>query len=201
MTKNPTMLGFILFLLTMVMFFVTYFFFSGVNYYDTTLKMNSFVLPFLYVLAAFWSVKSYWNNNSVVGFRTAFKRAFMPMFIGGLLSMLSIFAFLNFGDTAAKDLLNYQYVTQQKSELDNEYNKAKKLLKDERDIADLEKKYQERIQSFSPELVKDKDMLTFSHFSGYFAAILIFYLVISLFFGAFFKTRYIEPLETETETN
>lgn len=198
MTKNPTTLGFILFLLTMLIFFITYFFFSGVNYFETSLKINAFVLPFLYVGIAFWSVKSYWNANRVVGFRTAFKRAFIPMFIGGILSVFSIFLFLNFGDSAAKDLLNYQYVTQQKSELDSEYSKAKKMLKNEEEIADLEKKYQERLQSFAPDKVKGKDMLTFSHFSGYFAAILIFYLVISLFFGAFFKTRTIEPPLEET---
>ena len=39
------------------------------------------------------------------------------MFIGGFLSMFSIFAFLNYGDTDAKDLLNHQYVERQKQSL------------------------------------------------------------------------------------
>ena len=39
-----------------------------------------------------------------------------------------IFAFLNYGDTDAKDLLNHQYVELSKTELDNEYNKAKQIL-------------------------------------------------------------------------
>jgi hypothetical protein len=53
----------------------------------------------------------------MVSFKDAFKRAFVPMFIGGILSIFSIYAFLNFVDTDAKKLLNYQYVTRQKSEL------------------------------------------------------------------------------------
>jgi hypothetical protein len=124
-----------------------------------------------------------------MGFREAFKRSFVPMFIGGILSIFSMYAFLNFVDTDAKKLLNYQYVERQKSELDSEYKSARKILKHQKDIDELEQKYKERVQSFSPQAVKGKDMLTASHFSGYFAAILIFYVVLSLFFGAFFRTK------------
>jgi hypothetical protein len=51
----------------------------------------------------------------------------------------------------------------------------------------------------SPEAVKGKDMLTASHFSGYFAAILIFYVVLSVFFGAFFRTKTIYQEEQNQE--
>ncbi|KPE50669.1 DUF4199 domain-containing protein [Chryseobacterium indologenes] len=195
MTKSPSTLGILLFIATMVIFFVAYFFFSGVNYFDTSLKINAFVLPILYAGGAFWSVKSFWNQNRVVKFKDAFKRAFVPMFIGGILSIFCIYSFLNFVDTDAKKLLNYQYVQRQKTELDTEYQSARKILKHQKDIDELDQKYKERLPSFSPEAVKGKDMLTASHFSGYFAAILIFYVVLSLFFGAFFRTRtvYEEP--------
>lgn len=189
MTKRPLTLGIILFIATMIVFFVVYYFFSGINYFDISLKANAFVLPVLYAGAAFWSVKTYWNNHKKVSFKDAFKRAFVPMFIGGVLSVLSIYTYLNFIDTDAKKLLNYQYVTRQKAELDKEYTSAKKILKHQKDIDELDQKYKERLPSFSPEAVKGKDMLTASHFSGYFAAILIFYVVLSLFFGAFFRTR------------
>ncbi|WP_292009792.1 DUF4199 domain-containing protein [Chryseobacterium sp.] len=198
MTKSPSTLGIILFIATMIIFFIVYFFFSGINYFDTSLKINAFVLPVLYAGTAFWSVKSYWNNHRL-GFRDAFKRAFTPMFIGGILSIFSIYLFLNFVDTDAKRLLNYQYVERQKAELDAEYTKAKQILKNKEDIEELEQKYKERKESFAPELVKEKDMLTASHFSGYFAAILIFYLVLSLFFGAFFRTKTIHPETTNQE--
>ncbi|WP_299180443.1 DUF4199 domain-containing protein [uncultured Chryseobacterium sp.] len=189
MTKSPTTLGIILFIATMIIFFIAYYFFSGINYFDTSLKINAFVLPVLYAGTAFWSVKSYWNNHRVVSFKNAFKRAFVPMFIGGILSIFSIYSFLNFVDTDAKKLLNYQYVQRQKAELDKEYTSARKILKHQKDIDELDQKYKERLQSFTPEAVKGKDMLTASHFSGYFAAILIFYVVLSLFFGAFFRTK------------
>ena len=189
MTKSPTTLGIILFIATMIIFFIVYYLFSGINYFDTSLKINAFVLPVLYAGTAFWSVKSYWNNHRVVSFKNAFKRAFVPMFIGGILSIFSIYSFLNFVDTDAKKLLNYQYVQRQKAELDKEYTSARKILKHQKDIDELDQKYKERLQSFTPEAVKGKDMLTASHFSGYFAAILIFYVVLSLFFGAFFRTK------------
>lgn len=198
MTKSPSTLGIILYIATMIVFFIVYYFFSGIHYFDISLKANAFVLPLLYALGAFWSVKSYWNNHRL-NFRQAFKRAFIPMFVGGILSIFSIYAFLNFVDPDAKKLINYQYVQTQKSELDKEYTSARKILKHQKDIEELDQKYNERIQSFTPEAVKGKDMLTASHFSGYFAAILIFYVVLSLFFGAFFRAKTIEP-ETEEKT-
>lgn len=196
MTKSPVTLGILLYIATMLIFFVAYAFFSGINYFDISLKINAFVLPIIYALAAFWSVKSHWDKHRM-GFREAFKRAFTPMFVGGVLSIVSIFSFLNFIDTDAKKLLNYQYVQRQKSELDKEYQSAKKVLKHQKDIDELEQKYQEGLQRFSPDAIKGKDMLTASHFSGYFAAILIFYVVLSVFFGAFFRTK---TIHTEQPT-
>jgi len=198
MTKSPSTLGIILFIATMIVFFVVYTFFSGINYFDISLKANAFVLPILYALTAFWSVKSYWNNHKM-NFREAFKRAFVPMFIGGILSIFSMYVFLNFVDTDAKKLLNYQYVTRQKAELVAEYTSAKKILKHQKDIDELELKYKEGLQRFNPEAIKGKDMLTASHFSGYFAAILIFYVVLSVFFGAFFRAKTIHPELTDQE--
>ncbi|WP_223559389.1 DUF4199 domain-containing protein [Chryseobacterium lathyri] len=198
MTKSPSTLGIILFIATMIIFFVAYYFFSGINYFDISLKINAFILPILYAGGAFWSVKSFWNKNRVVSFKDAFSRAFIPMFIGGILSIFSIYAFLNFVDPDAKKLLNYQYVQRQKTELDTEYQSARKILKHQKDIDELDKKYKERLPSFSPEAIKGKDMLTASHFSGYFAAILIFYVVLSVFFGAFFRTRSVYQ-ETENQ--
>ncbi len=189
MTKNPLAVGAILFIITMLLFFVVYYFFSGVDYFIISMKVNSFVLPILYCVFAFISVYSFWKFNGSITFKEAFRRAFIPMFFGGVLSMASIFAFLNFVDTDAKDLLNYQYIQRQKSELDTEYQSAKKILKHKEDVQELETKYQERLQSFTPEQLKGKDMLSMNKFSVYFAAVLIFYVVISLFFGAFFKTR------------
>jgi hypothetical protein len=58
---------------------------------------------------------------------------------------------------------------------------------------------QRKASEFLSEAVKGKDMLTASHFSGYFAAILIFYVVLSVFFGAFFRTKTIYQEEQNQE--
>ena len=188
MAKNPITLGIILFIITMLIFFTVYYI-SGVDYFNTSLLVNAFALPVLYCVFAYISVRSYWKEKGIISFKEAFSKAFTPMFIGGLLSVLSMFVFLNFIDPDAKDLLNYQYVERQKSELNKEYESSKKILANKEDIQELERKYRERIQSFEPERVKDKDMLTPRLFSAYFAAILIFYLILSVFFGAFFRGR------------
>ncbi|MBW8358191.1 MAG: DUF4199 domain-containing protein [Weeksellaceae bacterium] len=188
MAKNPITLGIILFIITMLIFFTVYYI-SGVDYFNTSLLVNAFALPVLYCVFAYISVRSYWKEKGIISFKEAFSKAFTPMFIGGLLSVLSMFVFLNFIDPDAKDLLNYQYVERQKSELNKEYESSKKILANKEDIQELERKYKERIQSFEPERVKDKDMLTPRLFSAYFAAILIFYLILSVFFGAFFRGR------------
>jgi predicted signal transduction protein with EAL and GGDEF domain len=172
----------------MLIFFTVYYI-SGVDYFNTSLLVNAFALPVLYCVFAYISVRSYWKEKGIISFKEAFSKAFTPMFIGGLLSVLSMFVFLNFIDPDAKDLLNYQYVERQKSELNKEYESSKKILANKEDIQELERKYRERIQSFEPERVKDKDMLTPRLFSAYFAAILIFYLILSVFFGAFFRGR------------
>jgi hypothetical protein len=189
MTKNHIKLGFTLFIVTMIIFFIVYYFFGGTNYFIISLSVNAFVLPVIYCAFAFVSVRSFWLKHNGINFKEAFKRAFVPMFIGGFLSVVSIFIFLNFVDTEAKNLLNHQYIERQKTELNNEYSKARSILKNEVDKQDLDKKYQERLKSFAPNEIQGKDMLTASHFSGYFAAILIFYLILALFFGAFFRGR------------
>ncbi len=127
-----------------------------------------------------------------MGFRDAFGRAFKPMFLGGILSVLSIFAFLNFIDRDAKDLLNFQYIERQKTELNNEYQKAKLTSKTDEEKAELDKNYQNRLQSFSPEMIKDKDMFSFRQFTYYFGAIMVFYVILSTFFGSFFRSKTLE---------
>ena len=189
MLKNPLQLGIMLFGITMLIFFVVYYFFSGVNYYESSLTANAFILPALYAITAFLSVRYFWKNNDKVSFKDAFRRAFIPMFTGGLLSLFSIFMFLNFVDSDAKDLLNYQFVERNKKELTEVYEKEKAALKTDKDKEELERDYQKSLQSFDKEQVKDTNMFTFRYFSIYFGAIFIFYLVLSLFFGAFFRTK------------
>lgn len=189
MIKNVYTIGFVLFIATMVVFFGMYFFGMNTDYFDNTMLINSFVMPVIYLAGAYISVNSLRKAGIRMGFREGFGRAFKPMFVGGFLSVLTMFLFLNFVDPAAKDLLNFQYLERQKIEMDNEYNKAKPILKTEEQKAELETEYQQNKSRISHEMTKDKDFFSFRQFSYYFAAILVFYVILSTFFASFFRSR------------
>ena len=189
MVKNVYGVGFLLFIATMLIFFSMYFFGMNVDYFSNSMLLNAFLLPVVYVAGAFLSVNAAKKEGVPMGFRAVFGHAFKPMFIGGLLSVVTMFLFLNFVDKDAKDLLNYQYIDRQKTELNNEYEKAKSTLDKPEEKAELEKKYQERLKSFSPEMIKDKDMFSFRQFTYYFGAIMVFYVILSVFFASFFRSR------------
>ena len=189
MVKNVYGVGFLLFIATMLIFFSMYFFGMNVDYFSNSMLLNAFLLPAVYVTGAFLSVNATKKEGVPMGFRSVFGHAFKPMFIGGLLSVITMFLFLNFVDKDAKDLLNYQYIDRQKTELNNEYEKAKSTLDKPEEKAELEKKYQDRLKSFSPEMIKDKDMFSFRQFTYYFGAIMVFYVILSVFFASFFRSR------------
>ena len=65
-------------------------------------------------------------------------------------------------------------------------------MKSQKEVEELDKDYQKSMKSFSPEMVKDKDMFTFRQFTYYFAAVLVFYVILSTFFGSFFRNK---PME------
>lgn len=151
--------------------------------------LNAFLLPAIFTLGAYISVSAYKKKQQVVGFREVFGQAFKPLFIGGFLSMFSIFGFLNYADTDAKALLNFQFVERNKKELTDIYQKQRTVLKSDKEKVELDRDYQKSMKSFSPKMVKDKDMFTFRQFTYYFAAVLVFYTILSTFFGSFFRNR------------
>ena len=189
MSKNVYAVGFLLFAATMLVFFGVYFLGYNTHYFTTSLMLNAFLLPAIYTLVAYFSVSAYKKEHQVVGFREVFGQAFKPMFIGGFLSMFSIFGFLNYVDTDAKALLNFQFVERNKKELTDIYQKQRTVLKSDKEKAELDRDYQKSMKSFSPEMVKEKDMFTFRQFTYYFAAVLVFYTILSTFFGSFFRNR------------
>lgn len=190
MFRNIIGIGLFLYAAVMGLFFMVYYVFMNENYFNTTMIFNSFVLPTLFIGTALVSIIRYKREKKTVLFRQAFQRVFVPMFIGGFLSLASIFLFLNYLDTDAKDVLNYQFVERNKKGLQEVYLKEKKALKDSKKLEELELDYQIQMQSFSNEMVKGKDVFTFQYFiTYYFPFILAFYLIISLFLSAFFRTR------------
>lgn len=189
MSKNVYAVGFLLFVVTMLVFFGVYFLGYNTHYFTTSLMLNAFLLPAIFTLGAYISVSAYKKKQQVVGFREVFGQAFKPLFIGGFLSMFSIFGFLNYADTDAKALLNFQFVERNKKELTDIYQKQRTVLKSDKEKVELDRDYQKSMKSFSPKMVKDKDMFTFRQFTYYFAAVLVFYTILSTFFGSFFRNR------------
>jgi hypothetical protein len=188
MAKNVSGVGLMIYGATMLAFFAMYFFGMNTDYFNNSLLVNAFVLPAVYLAGAYYSVNYIKKQGILMHFTDVFGRAFKPMFVGGILSILTMFLFLNFVDKDAKDLLNFQYVERQKTELKNEYEKAKFGMVDKEQIQELEKNYEMRQQSFSPEMIKDLDKFSFRWFTYYFGAIMVFYVILSVFFASFFRS-------------
>lgn len=190
MSKNVYSIGLVMFALIMLVFFVINIFFRDVHYYRNSVMLSSFLLPFIFALGAFYSVTTYSRAKKIINFKEGFGRAFTPMFVAGLLSLGSIFSYINYADPSTKDLLNYQYVESYKSSLEEEYQSAKKVIKPESDkMKELEEKYQEGKIRIAEKLKKKEDMFSASNFGYVFAGYCAYFLLLSLFFGIFFRTK------------
>lgn len=195
MFKNVYSIAVLLYILTMVIFFGVYFWGYTDQYFIISLLVNAFVLPAVYTLGAYASVYTLKKEKQHLGFRDAFGRAFKPMFLGGFFSVISICSFLNYADQEAKALLNYQFVERNKTELTEMYHKQRSVMKSEKEKQELDKDYQKSMGSFAPNMVKNIDMFTWRSFTYYFAAILLFYVLLSTFFGSFFRSRRSHEIE------
>lgn len=190
MIKNVYTIALLIFIIIMLIFMITNIFFRDIHYFRTSVMMSSFVLPVIFALGAFYSVTTYSRIQKVISFREAYGRAFIPMFLGGLLSVISIFLYINYVDTPTKDLLNYQYIESYRESLDDEYNKAKAIVRpDSAEMHDLENKYAEGKIRISEKVKRKEDMFTPKYFAYVFAGYSVFFLLLSLFFGSFFRTK------------
>lgn len=191
MTTNPYKNGLILFVCTMVLFFLVYYFFADANYFLTTVKVNAFILPFLYTVGAFLAI---WKIRKlrVLSFGAAFKQSFVSLFIGGFLSMLTIFSFLNYMDIGARDLLNYQFVTTQVTNMDNAFNDKKNKpeeFKTPQEYKEFQQNYLRSRAGMEYALKTHKNYFSLKWMSGIFGVIVLFYLFLSVILGGFLKTK------------
>lgn len=190
MTKNVYVVGIMIFITIMLAFFVTNIFFRDVNYYRNSIMLNAFLVPLVCAVGAFLSVTAYSRWKKTISFREAYGRSFIPMFVGGLLSVVTIFSYINYVDRDTKDLLNHQYIESYKKSLEDEYSKAKKIVKpNSPEEKDLEKKYAEGKVRIAEKIRKNEDMFSAKYFAYVFAGFCIFFLLLSLFFGSFFRTK------------
>lgn len=190
MAKNVYAVGFVAFIVIMIAFFVTNIFFRDVNYYRTSIVLNAFLVPLVLAIGAFFSVTAYSRYKKEISFKEAFGRAFLPMFVGGLFSVLSIFIYISYVDKDTKDLLNYQYIESYKRSLEEEYSKAKQITKpNSPEMQDLEKNYNEAKIRIKAKEDKNEDMFSIKYFGYVFAGFCAFFIILSVFFGSFFRTR------------
>lgn len=152
--------------------------------------INSFLLPLIFAGGGFFSVTVYSRFKKVISFKETFRRAFMPMFLGGFFSFLFIGSYINFVSTETKDLLNYQYVESFKNSLENEYTKAKQSLRPGApQLKEVEEKYAEGKLRIQEKLKRKEDMFTMKNFFYVFSGYCLYFLLLSLFFGGFFRTK------------
>lgn len=190
MGRNAYVVGIMVFIVIISAFFVTNIFFRNIDYYRNSIMLSAFLVPLVCAFGAFYSVTTYsrWKKN--ISFREAYGRAFIPMFIGGLLSILSIFLYVNFVDGDTKDLLNHQYIESYRTSLEDEYGKAKKIVKpNSPEDQNLEKKYAEAKVRVAAKTQKKEDMFSAKYFAYVFAGYCVFFLLLSLFFGSFFRSK------------
>lgn len=190
MFRNVYSIGIMIFIAIMIAFFTTNIFFRDINYYRNTITINAFLLPLIFAIGAYISVTTYSRLKKKLSFKEAYGRAFIPMFIGGFLSISIIFFYINYIDRSTKELLNHQYIESFKVSLDEEYEKSKNVFKPgSEDMKDVEKKYMEGKQRIMEKEKRNEDMFSFKYFAYVFAGYSAFFLLLSLFFGSFFRTR------------
>lgn len=182
--------GVIISLIIIGVFFFTYFFLKNENYYKTSIMLNAFLVPFVLGLGGFLSVRKLTRNTGFFTFRMVYKHAFVPIFVGGTLSLFFIFAFLNYGDRATKALLNEQYIESYKNSLEDEYASAKKIVKPNSDEdKELEEKYAQAKVRIADKISKNEDMFSGQYFMYIYAGYCAYFLILSLFFASFFRSR------------
>lgn len=193
MKRNVYMIGFVVFIMIMIVFFITNIFFRNVDYFRNSIMISAFLLPFLFAVGAYYSVTTYSKWKKVISFKEGYGRAFIPMFVAGFLSISSIYIYINYVDIATKDLLNYQYIESFKNSLEEEYAQAKKVIKpNTEEMEELEEKYAEGKERIAYKIQKNDDMFSLKYFAYIFAGYCVFFLLLSIFFGAFFRTKTIQ---------
>lgn len=202
MFRNVYTVGLLIFAVIMTAFFITNIFFRDVDYYRNSITLNAFFVPLVFAVGAYFSVSSYSRWKKYLTFKEAYGRAFIPMFTGGLLTVASIFVYITYVDTDTKDLLNYQYIDSYKRSLEKEYSDAKQMIKPESvEMDELIAKYEEAKVRIAAKESKNEDMFTLKYFGYVFAGYCVYFLLLSLFFGSFYRTRISEMPDTEQTSN
>ena len=190
MFKNVYQTGFLLAAVILLIYFITLYFFQDVHFYRNSILINAFLLPTLFAVAAIGSVVTYKNFKGNISFREAFGRAFLPIFTAGLISLSVIFVYITYINPETKVLLNHQYIESYQNGLEEEYAKAKSMVRPgSGEAIELEKKYAEGKLRIAAKKDAQEDMFSLRYFLMVFAGYNVFFLLLSLILSSFYRTR------------
>ncbi len=168
-------LGITLFFITILLFFLLIFLFStqgritDAEFFNYSALINCFVFPGLYAGFGFYSAYTV-AKQRIISFRQAWQLSFVPMFIGGLLSLGAIFLFFNTSGNWAEDSLQRGWYDLMTSNPNPEFmEKNGEFVKNMTDL---------KINMFTSKV-----------FFLAFSVIIFFYFLISSIFAVFFKNR------------
>ncbi|SMC42679.1 DUF4199 domain-containing protein [Moheibacter sediminis] len=174
-TRLTLKLGGILFFVTIALFLILYFVFSTqgsiseADYFNYSSLINCFVMPALYAGIGFYSAFSA-AKQQALKFGQGFRKAFIPQFIGGLLSLAFIFIFFNTVGSWAEDSLQRGWYSLIETNPNQEFmEKNGEFVAGMKDL--------------------NYNMFTFRTFTIAFMTVLFFYVMISTIFAVFLKNR------------
>ena len=173
--RQSIRLGITLFLITVSLFFLLIFIFAtqgkitDAQFYYYSAMINCFLLPGLYAGVGFYSVFIIAKQRPVT-FRQAWQLCFLPMFLGGFLSLATIFIYFNTSGEWVEDSLQRGWHDLIMSNPNPEFmEKNGEFLSGMTDL--------------------NINMFTLKVFFLSFSVIIFFYFLISSIFAVFFKNR------------
>lgn len=175
MNQRNLKFGIGLYVVTMILFFGLLFLFSTqgsmteAQYFNYSILISCFLLPVLYAGVGFYNI--YLSAKvEPLGHRQIWKLAFLPMVMGGLLSLGTIFIFFNTSGEWAEDSLQRGWYDLMTSNPNPDFmEKNGELVKAMTDL--------------------NINMFTTKIFFISFSLILFFYFLISFIFAIFLKNR------------
>lgn len=168
----------LLFVLTMLIFFVVQFFFKTQDYFQisdyqyilSTSIANAFVVTVIYAIVAATNML-HWNGKPEISFSKIFKLTFIPGFFAGLLSICAIFAYFHYVDSQGIEQLKTEYLDYSlvQAKANGEYDEVAKVV--------------------NSKEVRATDLLTFRTFTLILAIMIFFNLSLALMITFLWKIR------------
>ncbi|MCB9201761.1 MAG: DUF4199 domain-containing protein [Flavobacteriales bacterium] len=175
--------GFLVFVVSIVLFLVVYTFFYNENYYKISLGMNFFALSTLFTFGAIYAVEKR-KKKQLVDFKDAFSSSFVTMFIGGSLFVLFVYLFMNYIDKEAGRTFYIQYLEVNLQSLDKEFKPY--IEENNQEKIDIYKAFREQLTS---DEVRNKNIFTLKNSFYVLGLLYLGYLFLSVILSLFLRHK------------